>query len=58
MTAPVLTPAPFTPDPSRDYDWAGYARWAIGPLMTRQQWEADRDLLHDDWPAWRKRHNV
>jgi hypothetical protein len=35
-----------------------YCRWAVGPLMTREQWDADRALLHSDWAAWRKRHGV
>ena len=32
-----------------------YCRWAIGPLYSREQWEADQRL---DWPAWRKKHGV
>jgi hypothetical protein len=35
-----------------------YARWAIGPLMTREAWEADQRLLYANWPAWRKLHGI
>lgn len=38
--------------------YSEYARWAIGPLMDREQWEADQRLLYGDFPAWRKRHNI
>lgn len=38
--------------------YSEYCRWAIGPLMTREQWETDQRLLHSDWPAWRKKHGV
>jgi hypothetical protein len=46
------------PDVADDFGWETYRRWGVGPLMTREQWTADQELLHSDWPAWRKRHGV
>lgn len=41
-----------------DETYEMYSRWAIGPLMTREQWEADKKLADEDWPAWCKRHGI
>jgi hypothetical protein len=35
-----------------------YARWAVAPLMTREQWLVDHRLAQADWAAWCKRHGV
>lgn len=42
----------------KEVEWHNYCRWAIGPLMTREQWEADRELAMTDWPAWCRKHGV
>jgi hypothetical protein len=35
-----------------------YCRWATGPLMSREAWEADRELASTDFAAWLKRHGI
>jgi len=36
-------------------EWCGYQRWAIGPLMTKEQWLADKRLPFKEWC---KRHGI
>lgn len=45
-----------TPEEQTQYE--NYRRWAIAPLMTREQWIADHRLSQTDFPAWLKRHNI
>ena len=33
-----------------EFEWATYQRWAIGPLMTREQWEARQTRIHSGKP--------
>lgn len=35
-----------------------YCRWAIGPLMTREQWDRDTELLLTDIDAWNAKHGI
>jgi hypothetical protein len=30
----------------REFDYQTYCRWAVGPLMTREQWDARQDRIH------------
>jgi hypothetical protein len=32
-------------DMQREFNYQTYARWAVGPLMTRSQWEAREDRI-------------
>lgn len=36
----TLDGVPFTDKQEREYDWCLYQRWAIAPLMTREQYMA------------------
>jgi hypothetical protein len=37
-------------DNSREFDWQNYQRWAVGPLMTREQWEDLQDRIESGQP--------
>ncbi len=34
----------------REFSWQTYQRWAIGPLMTRERWEARQDRIESRQP--------
>ena len=37
---------PFTKSEAREYEWQNYARWAVGPLMSREQFLVKWDASH------------
>ena len=41
----TLNGVPFTDQQQEDYEWENYRRWAIGPLMSRENWKARNERI-------------